>query len=272
VAPSTTIRASAGTAYRAQNGLESYVNLDLNTAADGYFVAFQGSETDGDPDVGLDPERILAVELGARDESSAFHALDVAVYWNRVTDLIDIASVVPELRAYEPDGGGYPFGESSWFNTQTVYDAVGGEADVTVFPVDGLDVYANVSVERIWGTTPGGEHFVDGSTALVRANAGVLYRAPFRMDFTLSAHYTSRQLWRVPTFDAGGQIIVEERETPDRVLLVARIAGRPVVKPEIELALTLWNPLGFADATAFREHPDGQIVGPRLFGTVSAAF
>ncbi len=270
VTKTTAIRASVGSAYRAMNGLESYVNLDLNTTADGYFVAFQGAATSDDPGK-LGPERITTAELGVRDESSSWHKLDAAVYWNRLTDLIDIGPVQQKLGAYDADAGGYPFGVSTWTNTPAVYDAVGGEVDLSVFPVDGLDVFANVSLERIF-TTDGDKHYIDGSTALAHINAGVEYRAPFRMDFTVTGHYVSGQVWRTPSFDSRGAIAVEERPLPGRVLMVARVAGHPMRDPDLELALTLWNPLGFSDKLAFREHPDGQIVGPRLYGSVSVAF
>ena len=269
VADNTSIRTSAGTAFRAMNGLESYVNLELNTAADGYFVNFYGAATNPNG-LTLRPERTTNVELGFRDESSAFHAIDGAVYWNRLTDVIDIGSVQPKLGTFVDNTSGYPFGEASWVNDgDTTYDAVGADIDLTLFPVDGLDIFANISIERIFGTSPQG-NFLDESTPLIRGNLGVLYRAPFRMDFTLTGHYVGREVWRTPEFDSVGQVSLNVREIPDRFLLVARIAGRPVVKPELELAVTLWNPLGFGEG--FREHPDGQIVAPRVYGSASIAF
>lgn len=269
VRDTTALRVSAGTAYRAINGLESYVNLDLNTTADGYFVGFRGAATGSS--VTLGPENMTTVELGARDESSPFHKIDLAVYWNRLTDLIDIGSVEPVLGPYDPDAGGYPFGQAEWVNDPTAYDAIGGEVDLTLFPVDGLDLFVNGSVQRVLATSDG-VTTVDGSTALARVNVGGTYRAPFRMDFSLSAHVTTAQDWRVPQFDDTGTVEVVTRPIPGRVLMVARIAGRPVTKPELELSATLWNPLGFFDETAFREHPDGQVVGPRLYGQARIAF
>ncbi|MCB9662522.1 MAG: TonB-dependent receptor [Alphaproteobacteria bacterium] len=287
VTPTTAIRASAGSAFRAMNGLESYVNLELGTTADGYFVNFYGAATNpndtgvpGDDPDDLGAEQVINAELGVRDESSSFHALDAAVYWNRVTNLIDIGSVTPQLGGFQPKANGYPFGYASWINDRdTVYDNFGAELDLTLFPVDGLDVFANVAISQVLAATPTGTT-EDGSTSLVHANLGVLYRSPVRLDLSLSGHLTSAQTWQIPTFGGEGEVIRERAEIPARVLMVARIAGRPVLKPELELALTLWNPLGFlpspgtsgASVTAYREHPSGQVVGPRLLGTAALRF
>lgn len=269
VAKHTTIRTSAGTAFRAMNGLESYVNLELPTTADGYYVNFYGAATSPDP-LTLQPERIVSAEIGARDESSRFHRLDVAVYYNRVTKLIDIGDVEPTLSGFVEESDGYNFGAASWVNSDVVYDSVGGEADLTFFPADGLDLFVNTSIQRIFATEPDGGSFVEGSTALARVNAGITYRSPVRLDVSLMAHYTSAQRWRTPSFDDRGGIAIGERDLPDRVLLVGQIMGRPLLKPNLELGVTVWNPLGFAES--FREHPDGQKLGPRLFGTARVAF
>jgi hypothetical protein len=118
--------------------------------------------------------------------------------------------------------------------------------------------------------TDDGHTTVDGSTALAHVNAGVQYRSPIQLDLSFTAHYVSAQRWRIPGFDSTGNIVVTEQDLPGRVLMVARVAGRPIKKPELELALTLWNPLGFGKS--FREHPNGQLLGPRLYGSASFAF
>jgi hypothetical protein len=86
------------------------------------------------------------------------------------------------------------------------------------------------------------------------------------IDLTLMGHLSTGQTWLTPVFDGTGTIVYQERTVPARMLMSARVAGRPT--EGLELSLTLWNPLGFADATAFREHPDGQPLGPRLIGAV----
>jgi outer membrane receptor protein involved in Fe transport len=275
VAPKTSLRLSGGTAYRAMNAVESYMNFALSTSADGYYIRDFGGVRDATGELtpldnDLDPERILTVELGAHDESSPFHTADLAVYYNRVTDLIGLASVTPTIAPYDPDAAGYQVGTTGWENRDDIaYDAFGGELDVRVFPVDGLDLIANLAIERILERT-GDTTVVDGSSSLAKLNLGASYRAPFRMDFSLMGHYVSPQVWRLREFDDAGQIVIRNESVDARFLLSARIAGRPIPDRDLELAVVLWNPLGFAGG--FQEHPKGQPVGARLFGTVSMGF
>lgn len=266
VAERTALRASAGTAYRAMNGLESYMDLELNTVADGYFVRYYGGQTNPDGK-GLVPERILTVEVGARDESTAFHTLDAAVYWNRVTDLIGLAPVNARLSPFDPERGGFMFGESGWANFRdTVYDSVGGEVAVEVFPAKGLDLLANLTLQKTFERT-GDVVVEEQSSPFVKFNVGATYRAPFRMDFSAIGHFYGPETWRLREFDDTGGIDVVPRSIPSRFLLSVRIAGRPIPKSDLELGFTLWNPVGFV--TRFQEHPEGQPLGPRMFGTVS---
>lgn len=269
VAPKTSIRTSVGTAYRAMNQLESYMDLELNTTADGYYVRYFGGETNPDG-TGLVPERVLNVEVAAHDESSRFHRLDAAVYWNRVNDLIGLASVNPVVAPVDDGRNGIEFGRSGWRNfSELTYDAIGGEVAVDLFPVDGLDVFANTSVQRTLERGP--EITVpERSSSLVRGSLGATWRTPVRLDVSASAHFYSPQTWRLRQFDDRGSIEIVERDVPFRALVSARIAGRPFLDPDIELGLTVWNPAGFVNPV--REHPEGQPVGGRVFGTVRVEF
>lgn len=270
VAPNTSLRVNAGTAFRAMNAVESYMDIAIDTPADGFFVRDFGGETaPGAP--GLLPERIVTVEVGAHDESSVFHQLDVAVYWNRVTRLIGLVPVTAVLSPFDAERRGFPFGVSGWSNSDEIYDGFGGEAAVDIFPVTGLDIFANVAIQQILerGAT---ETVVDGSTSLAKVNLGASYRAPFRMDFSFAGHFYSGQTWRQREFTDSGSIEIVEGNVPARFLMSLRVAGRPLPDRDLELALSLWNPLGFAPTTRFREHPKGQLVGPRLFGTVAFRF
>ncbi len=270
VAPRTSVRVSGGTAYRAMNAVESYMDFALDTSADGFYIRDLGGAVRTPGEQQLSPERIVTLEVGAHDESSVWYTGDVAVYWNRVTDLIGLADVTPSIGPYDPANNGFQAGTTGWENLTGIrYDAIGGELDLRFFPANGLDVFTNLSLQRILETSDG-TTVVDGSTSLAKLNFGALYRAPFRMDFTLMGHYTSKQAWRLREFDTAGQLVPDTVEIPGRFLLSARIAGRPFVKPDLELALTLWNPLGFADG--FQEHPKGQPVGGRLFGSVTVGF
>jgi iron complex outermembrane receptor protein len=269
VTPTTTVRAGFGTAYRAMNGLESYMDLELPTSADGYYVRYYGGQTDPN---GRDlvPERVLNAELAVRDESSPYHTLDVALYWNRVTNLIGLAPVNPTLSPFDPERAGFQYGASGWINqSDTTWDSVGGEAAAELFPVRGLDIFANTAIQTTLRAGPDGS-VVDRQTSTVKANLGVTWRSPWRFDASLAGHFASGQVWRLREFDTLGNIAIVERGLPARMLMVARVAARPIQKPELELAATLWNPVGIA--TPYREHPEGQPLTWRLLGSAAIRF
>jgi len=56
------------------------------------------------------------------------------------------------------------------------------------------------------------------------------------------------------------------------VLVSARAAYRPMNDENLEFAATLWNATALSESGRFREHPSGQLVGSRLFGSVSYKF
>ncbi len=270
VTPTTAVRVAAGTAYRGMSFVESYMDLNLNAAADAFYVRDYGGFVNPDVHVDLRPERVLNLEAGVHDESSLYHVADATIFWNRVTDLIGLAPLTPGLAPFDPGGNGYEAGTTGWDNqSDLTYDAIGAELDAKVFPVDGLDVFTNLSLLRILESTPDATS-KDESSSLVKFNAGVMYRAPFRMDFSLAGTFYSKQVWRLREFDATGNIVTVASEIPSRFILSARVAGRPIPDNPLELAITLWNPLGFSNG--FQEHPKGQPVGARLFGSVSYAF
>ncbi|HMV67509.1 MAG TPA: TonB-dependent receptor, partial [Myxococcota bacterium] len=270
VTPTTSLRLSGGTAYRAMNAVESYMDFALDTSVPGYYLRDYGGETNP-ASPGLSPERIVNVELGVHDTSSRYHRADAAVYWNRVTDLIGLADVTPSLAPFDPARNGWEAGTTGWVNqTDLTYDAIGGEAEVVVFPVDGLDVFGNVALERVLERGPTGV-VPDGSTSLAKVNLGGTWRAPVPLDVSFAVHYTSPQSWRLRAPDATGTIVVNESPIPARWLMSARVGGRPIPGQGLEVALTLWNPLGFTE-DRFQEHPKGQPVGGRLYGTVSYDF
>ena len=53
--------------------------------------------------------------------------------------------------------------------------------------------------------------------------------------------------------------------------LTTRLATRPFQDERLELAATLWNVLGLTGRT-FREHPDGELISGRVFGSLTYKF
>jgi iron complex outermembrane receptor protein len=263
VADRTSVRLTGGTSYRSPTFIETYTDLNQNTSADGIYVRTLG-------DTSLLPERILTGEVGLHDESTTYHMADVAAYVNRVTNLIGFTDVAPELHFYDPDANGYDAGTTGFVNLKPTYLAVGGEADARVFPFDGVDLYANVAVERILEQEDG-TVTPDESTSLVKFNAGAMYRTPIRIDLSAHLNYVSGQTWRLREFDATGQLVTNAVDVPARTIVTARVAGRPFADERLELAVSGWN-LGALAGNTFREHPKGQLVGARYWGEASWRF
>ena len=264
LADKTALRLTGGTAFRAPNMVESYMDFALSTSSDGVYIQDYGSQN-------LVPERIVTAELGFHDESSLYHMADVVLYYNRVTDFIGLAPVTPAAAPFSEIENGYLAGTTGWINLDPVYTGVGVEAEVEVYPVDGLDIFANLNFATILEESDG-VTIRDGSTSLAKANLGATYSSPYRTDFGLTMHYVSSQEWRIRDFDAAGNIAITQSKIPARFLISARIASRPLANEGLELAVTLFNGLGLSPDLRFREHPAGQLVGPRLFGTVSYRF
>ena len=186
-----------------------------------------------------------------------------------MTNFIFLRSVTPEFQWYAPEDIGYLAGSSGWVNTAPVVNAWGLEAEAEFFPVDGLDIYVNGNLSRLLETTDGVTN-VDGSTSFLKANAGVMYRAPFDLDLSADVLYASEQVWRQREFDEAGQLFVSETPVPTRLWLNGRIGARPLANDDIEVAVSAQNILGFFNPG--KEHPLGHRIGGRLQGTLSYTF
>ena len=164
LAENTALRLAGGTAFRAPNMVESYMDFALSAGSDGIYIQDFGSQD-------LVPERIVTAELGIHDESSVYHMANVVVYYNRVTDFIGLAPVEPSTAPYDPDENGFLAGTTGWINLDPAYNGFGVEAEVEVFPMDGLDLFGNINVATIL-EQDNGETIRDGSTSLVKATSG----------------------------------------------------------------------------------------------------
>jgi iron complex outermembrane recepter protein len=271
VAERTSVRATGGTSFRAPSMMESYTDLNQLTPADGLFIGTKGDET-------LVPERVLSGELGLHDESTSYHRADVAGYVNRVQDLIYVTDVDVATAHlddftdfFEPDEAGFSAGTTRFVNVASEYTAWGVEVDGQVFPVDGLDIFANADIQRIYEES-GSTRLVDGATSTVKINGGAAWRTPWRIDASGHVHYVSAQVWRLREFAEDGALVVQEVDVPARTIGVARLAARPFADEKLEIAATAWNIGAMVTGEGFREHPKGQLVSSRLFGTATYRF
>jgi outer membrane receptor protein involved in Fe transport len=281
VADRTSVRLTGGTAFRAPNHVESYMEWVLpSSSSDAAYVLDYG-------DVNLNPERIATAEIGVHDESTSYHTADVSLYVNRLQDIIFLRSLESALASdtpivdYDEGVGGYLAGTTGWSNLEDRYLGYGVEAEAEVFPIDGVDVFGNIAVERLTVSSGEGEPELDESASLVKVNAGASYRTPWRTDVALQANYASPQTWGQRLFDPTGQIVVVETEIPARLILSGRVVVRPLADDALEVGVGAWNFGALLDDDpavheglfdSVQEHPKGQPVGARVFGSVSYRF
>ncbi len=267
---SMAIRASAGTAFRIPTFMESYLDLRVPGPAAGVELITMGNRD-------LAPEQIRSVEVGYRFEGSDFFMFDVAAYYQRVNNLIALGSV---QSAYdygidvEEQPTQYVAGVSQWENIDQPFGGFGIEPSVHVFPVDGLDISANYSMNLLYDVE---KYKDDPDTArdergpVHKINAGVQYRSPFYLDFGVSMSYVSAYSVPERTFDDGGNTIVEQLEIDPYVILNARIILR-LLDDKLNIGVTGQNLTAFGKEGGHREHEFGQHVGPRVYGSLSYKF
>lgn len=265
VADHTSVRVSGGTAFRAPNHLESYMDWSLPTSQDVAYLQDYGDKE-------LRPERILTGEIGVHDESTSFHTADVSLYVNRLTDIIYLKSVTPTTDLeYNEEVGGYLAGTTGWTNLPDEYLGYGIEAEGDLFPVDGVDIYGNMALQRILVGGNGEDAVPDRSASTLKLNGGVTYRTPYRTDLAIHAQYASSQTWRIRDFDENGQLAVSEAPIPARLVLNGQVAVRPFKDEKLSIGAGIWN-AGALITGGVREHPKGQPVGSRAFGTLEYKF
>lgn len=266
----TSLRATAGSAYRAPNGTESYMDLNLPTPSDGVFVADFGNRN-------LSPERINTFEIGLHDESTFFHTADVVVYYNQVTNLIGLDDVTIAFNPFDGGENGIEVGRTGWINLDPVYTGFGVEGEVEIYPTDGLDLFANASLMQVDEKT-GPDVVREGSASQLKLNGGFSYRTPYNTDVSVSGHYLTGQSWTLRQFDPETLAIVPVRAPVDaRLLVSARVGFRPLKDQDFEIAGTIWNitelvkTISDEDA-GFIEHPEGHPVAGRAYATLSYRF
>lgn len=264
VADETALRITGGTSFRAPSMMESFTELNQPTPADGIFIRTAGDQA-------LSPERVLTGEIGLHDESTSWHRADVAAYVNQVSDLIYVSSVEGFPEPFSADQVGFAAGTTSFTNLDPTYLAYGVELEGQVFPLDGLDIFTNLTLQRT-NETDGGRTQVDEQTSAVKVNAGVAYRSPWRIDASAQVHYLSPQTWRLREFNALGELERDPVDIPARTIGTLRLAGRPFADDKLELHVTTWNLGSLISGDGFREHPKGQLVGGRVYGGATYRF
>ncbi|MEM1414689.1 MAG: TonB-dependent receptor, partial [Myxococcota bacterium] len=147
------------------------------------------------------------------------------------------------------------------------FEQLGAELILRVFPVDGLDLYANYSIHDTRPRTDenfGGRE-LDDRTSAHKVNLGAQYRSPFGLDVAVDLSWVSSQVWVEQILDpAAGGVRFADFELPSYTVLNARVGYR-VPRTGLELAIVGQNLVD----EGHREHPFGQPVQTRLSGWVT---
>lgn len=228
----------------------------------------------------LQPERIVSVEAGYQYQDSDYFSFEISTYYNRVTDIIALSDQsapftlaqygdpnLSSITGYSNPTNQFPFAASRFGNDADQYNVFGAEIGGRVFPVDGLDIYANYSPNQIYAKVPGQSAWQhDERTSQHQFNLGVQYRSRFGLDVAADFHYYSRQVWPELEITAAGIQRVQLPLDPYQ-LLNARIGYR-ILNDKLEFGLAGYNLTG----SHHRQHPYGQQLQTRVLGTITARF
>ncbi|WP_437586499.1 TonB-dependent receptor domain-containing protein [Sorangium sp. So ce1000] len=268
------IRVSGSTAFRSPMALEAYVDVPIQLTPPGLEFLSTSRPPDSS-DRPIDPEQIITAEASYLNQQSDYFEFEVTAYYNRVSDLIVLAEpqrTTLSQRAHgsgglNPETGRYTSGFGGFENQRDVYHVFGGELGGRVYPVEGLDIFANYALNRSVHQRPdGGGALTDARTSQHKVNAGVQLRTPIGVDGEITFHYQSSQLWteQVPT---GTVIATRQYPLPAYTLLNARVGYRFLDRAE--LSATVFNALDGLGDKALQMHPFGNRIGRRFMGFFS---
>jgi iron complex outermembrane receptor protein len=269
------VRFSGSTAFRTTTYLESYLDLPIQLTLPGVeFVS--ASKRQEDPDFKTDPEQIVTVEASYLNQQSDFFEFEVTGYYNRITDLIVLAEARPVtlsnkgqgIGGLNPETGRYTVAFGGWKNQCDIYNVVGGELGGRVYPIEGLDVFANYAINFASQTGPEGCTIAeDDRTSRHKLNAGVQVRTRTGIDGELTFHYQSGQLWSEQVATLEG-IVYQSFPLPAYSLVNARLGYR-FLKDRAEVSATVFNALAGVTGDPPQMHPFGNRVGRRFMGFFS---
>lgn len=274
----STIRAIVGTAFRTPTFLESYLDIPFQLPVAGAALLTQASRSH------LEPEQILTAEVGYLNSQSDYLTFDSSLFYNRVNNLIEISPSQPitlgDVAGMQvPTGPGsstglYPIFSNGFENQCQAYNVYGAEVGLRVFPVEGLDAYANYTLMNVKQDDSGcnaGQLALmanDARTSTHKLNAGVQVRTRVGVDGSVDFHYVSPEDWAEQVIDPQRQRLDFQSFHLDAYSLVNARLGYRLPGGRAEVSAVAFNLL---DDT-HREHPFGQVVGRRVMGFFAYRF
>jgi outer membrane receptor for ferrienterochelin and colicin len=268
----STIRASIARAFRKPTFLESYLRLPIQLPITGVAQFSDGVRRD-DPSFIVNAENIISGEVGYLNQESDVFTFDTALYFNRVSRLIQLAGNRPLTVADFPIAGRqdlatgfYPVGFGGWENQCQAYNVYGGEAGIRTFPTEGLDIYGNYTLNLIQqdnsNCTPEelSRVVADQRTSRHKINAGVQLRTKAGFDGSLDFHYIAEQFWAEQVTNFVRQQIEQQRFRLSDYTLVNLRLGYRFLSDRADVAVMSFNVIGLEH----REHPFGQLLNRRV--------
>jgi iron complex outermembrane receptor protein len=265
------MRLTAGTSYRSPSFIESYVDFANRTPIRGATAYGRGNK-------GLDAEQMISLEVGYQNQATDYFALEANFYFNIVrneiqlnrVDQFTLSDFARGSAAFDDVNAAFPLGSTTFQNQPTDFRQLGGEVGVRVFPVTGLDLYANyatndtraLSLDQLPEAQRG-----ERRTPRHKVNFGVQYRSGFGLDLSMDLSWVSGRRWIEQVEDTTTGIRFVPFDVPAYTLLNARVGYR-LIDDRLELAITGFNLLH----DVHREHPFGQPIDTRVIGSTTVYF
>jgi iron complex outermembrane receptor protein len=280
--PQSTIRGILGTAFRTPDFLEAYVGFPIQLPVSGGSQLATGARPD-QPGFKLNPEQVFTAELGYLNSESDYFTMDVTGFYNHVNNLIDIPPIRPvtvgdlnnpAVPTFDRASGLYPLFLGGFENQCQQYNVLGSELGARVFPVEGLDFYANATLMNIQQDNTNCSALQlsliapDARTADFAMNAGAQVRTKFGVDGSIDFHYEAPTTWAEQVVDLQRQQIIYQSFPLTDYEIVNLSVGYHFLANKADVRGTVFNL--FDDE--HREHPFGQVVGRRVMGMFSYKF
>ena len=275
------IRLSASNAFRTPTFLESYLSLPVEVSLPGIELlsASQSPDLAKQKPFVLEPEQVITVEASYLNQQSDLFEFEVNAYYNRASNLslldtprfISLTGKLDGQGGINPDTGRYNVAYGGWLNQCDVYHVAGGEVGARVYPLEGLDLFANYALNYSTQERPEGCKTADDNrTSHHKVNAGVQVRTPIGIAGEVTVHYQSAQVWTEQITTLTG-IEARQFDVPDYAMVNARV-GYKFYKDRAEISGTVFNAFADVGGDAPQQHPFGNRVGRRFMGFFSYRF
>ena len=275
------IRLSGSSAFRTPTFLEAYLDLPVQLQLPGVQFISAAKRAD-DPAFKVQPEQITTVEASYLNQQSDSFEFEVTAYYNRVTDLVALAvarqvSLSDKgagLGGLDPATGQYTVAHGGWANQCDIHHVGGGEVGGRLYPIEGLDIFANYALSLSSQQLPAGclakDAPEDKRTSSHKINVGVQVRTKAGLNGEVTFNYQSAQVWNEQVATATG-IVYQQFPLPAYTLVNARV-GYSFFHDRAEISGTVFNALagvGTEGGEAPQQHPFGNRVGRRFMAFFS---